>query len=204
MEIVGTKETWSSIPTLFERDDTRKVIPSVRPGCEWVLNSEVGITTIKMDGVLVRVTLEDGKWRIAKRMGADTFMATNREDDLDKPLWEAFDAQDVKSTGMFEVYGKAVRGNPYGIDKNLMIKVFPPDASLIVQKNLTGIRRGPGITPQQLFDMIKKELSESPEIEGLVWHVEGPNLSLVKAAKIKRTDFGLSWPVPVVDPLIIH
>lgn len=187
---------WCAIPCLFLRGADKLVTPTINPQCDWVLNSDAGLMTIKIDGVLVKVTLEGGQWCIHKRMSESSFMKTNREDTLDAPFWEAFDAQDVKTNGMFEVYGKSIKGNPYGINKNFMIKVFPVDYTLILARHTTRIKRGWGTSVGELFEAIKSELTESPEIEGLVFHYEESNgLSLKAAAKVKRTDFGLPWPV---------
>lgn len=193
-------EKWASIPTLFQRGADKLVLPTINPLCAWVLNTDAGLMTIKIDGVLVKVTLESSTWCIYKRMSETAFMKTNQDDPLDAPLWEAFHAQDVKTNGIFEVYGKTIKNNPYKIDKHFMIKVFPVDYTLIISKYTTKIKRGWGVPVGELFDEIRAELASSPEVEGLVFHLEeASGLALKGAAKVKRTDFGLPWPAPVAD-----
>jgi hypothetical protein len=51
-----------------------------------------------------------------------------------------------------------------------------------------------GGTSQEFYDTLKAELRES-DIEGLVFHWEEPALHPIKFAKIKRKDFGFSWPI---------
>lgn len=190
---------WPKIPTLFLKDEKRHALPEINPLCEWVLDSSEGLMSIKMDGICARVELIDGKWTVSKRMSEKNFMRINPDDFIDKHLWEAFNNQDCKSNGIFEAYGKDIKGNPYDMDKNLMIKISPVDFSIVVPRGSTTIKRGFGCTVKELFESVRDELGMSPDIEGLVWHLESPTgMVLQKAAKIKRVDFGFPWPVKAV------
>jgi hypothetical protein len=182
------------IPVMFKRDNNNRVIPELNPECEWILSKDNGLMTIKIDGICVQVAYEQGKgWTIDKRMpnGTGWYTTTQVSDPL---LWKAFDAQNAKMSGIFEVYGVGIHGNPHGADGTYMIKIAPVDYTLIVARNNTKVNRGPMYSAQTLFDNIKAELEESPEIEGFVFHLENSDMDLARACKIRRKDYGLPWP----------
>lgn len=182
------------IPILFVRDpDSHQLIPKLTLGCEWVIKDKC-LMTIKIDGVCVRVTLNGDKWGIEKRMSADAYMKTNEDDPMDALLWKAFKAQEVKSIGIYEVYGEGIKGNNHRITGTHMIKVVPVDYTLVISR--TEFPRDKWITAEDLFNSLKKELQDSPEIEGFVFHLEGDGMALKAAAKIRKKDFGIPWPAP--------
>ena len=73
--------------------------------------------------------------------------------------------------GTYEAVGQHFQGNPYGTDKDVLLK-HGTDLVLV----------------ERTFDGIKKYLTEH-NIEGLVFWKGGE-----PQCKIKRTDFGLQWP----------
>ena len=67
--------------------------------------------------------------------------------------------------------------------------------------------RGYGITAKMFYDSILAELTESQEIEGLVFHLEeSGGMKLKAGAKIERRDYGLPWPAPKsnVDIVVVN
>ena len=180
------------IPTVFKADENGLAVPEFNADCEWV-NSEDGLMTIKLDGEQVMVELQDNKWKIFKLYLGGEYFELFRSMNSDAPYWKAFDNQDVKSIGKFEVYGKDIKGNPHKINDTYMIKVFPVDMSLIVNRD-RGPRRSTIIPVGDFFNSVKKELEESPEIEGFVFHLEGQSMTLKKIAKVTKKDFGIAWP----------
>ena len=76
--------------------------------------------------------------------------------------------------GTSEAVGRHFNGNPYNRDYDILI---PHGMS-----ELVGVGRD--------FESIKKFFNETEPIEGIVfWLNDEP------VCKIKRTDFGLKWPV---------
>ncbi len=188
-----------TVPKLFRTDAHGQAIPMITEGCEWVLSTDNGIMTIKLDGVQVKVEFDVNHWKISKAMGDSRWMATHRDDQPE--IWRAFENLDVKNIGVYEVYGKGINGNPHEISDTFMIKVFPVDYTLIVAKGNTKVLRGPTQTVKMLYDNIKAELMESPEIEGFVFHLEGPEMKLQSACKVRKKDFGIAWPAKMVNLL---
>jgi len=180
-------------PTLFQRSssDRRLVTPSVTPGCEWVLEGE-GVATAKWDGTAVLIDERGGAWKRrdvkADQTAPPGFVAATDPDPVtgrvfgwvpmdptdpgDQWLREAY-ALAPYEPGSYELIGPKVQGNPHGVDRHQLMKhggVALPDA--------------PGN-----FEALRAYLSDLP-YEGIVFHHEDG-----RAAKIKRRDFGLPWPV---------
>ena len=74
--------------------------------------------------------------------------------------------------GTYEAIGKHFNGNPYGLCDDIL--------------EFHGVKK---VDVERTFDGVKKYLEENC-IEGLVFWLHGE-----PGCKIKRTDFGLSWPV---------
>lgn len=170
------------IPTLFERDETKKghpVTDRVKPGCEWVLAGE-GVATLKLDGTNVKV--EGGQlYKRQKPKQGDydeaSYVPANRDDPSDKYLFEAFDFEGGRwRDGIFEAIGPKIQGNPQGMKYHALRVVVPHDLRL----ELPDFPR--------TFDGIRSFL-EGQAIEGVVFHHPDGRM-----AKIKRRDFGLPWP----------
>lgn len=78
--------------------------------------------------------------------------------------------------GTYEAIGKHFQGNPYNMDYD------------VIERH--GHRLPNEFDNLNSFDNIKSWLENNPEHEGLVWWYEGKPV-----CKIKRTDFGLKFPV---------
>lgn len=179
-------------PSLFKRDyeGTRLVYDEVVEGSEWVTNGE-GVATIKWDGTACMV--RDGK--LYKRYDAKQgrkppadFEPAQDPDPItghwagwipvgDGPddRWhrEAFDPAFHKN-GTYELIGPKIQGNPHRYDRHVLI----PHGEM-----------RPEPQPPRTFDDLKEWLA-THMVEGIVWH--HPDGRMVK---IKRRDFGLSWPL---------
>ena len=208
------------IPSLFMRnyETDRLVRNEVVPGSEWVLAGE-GLPTIKIDGTACMI--RDGQ--LYKRYDRKAKKKHNAPPEIAeieyKPApvgWEACGEPDTKTwhwpgwlpvgegpedqwhreavansivqlagpeyktlNGTYELIGPKVQGNPYRLDKHKLVKhgqhIIAMDADL------------PGRAYAEIYDWL---VSTLPPVEGIVWH--HPDGRMVK---IKRRDFGLSWPV---------
>ena len=183
------------IPTLFERvfEDHRvvKTTDKVTPGMEWVLEGK-GVATIKWDGACCAII--DGVFykRYDAKQGKTPpegaipccepdaitghhphWVKVRVDDPADKWFVRALiNTTWNKGDGTYEAVGPHFNGNPHGFfpDKLIPHGCHP----IIVERSFEGIRR---------------YLTEHA-IEGIVfWRDDEP------MCKIKRSDFGLSWPV---------
>ena len=188
------------IPTLVERvfDKHRivDILPHVTPGMEWILKGE-GIPTMKWDGACCaiingefykRYDAKNGKpvpvGAIKCQEEADPvtghfpcWVKCDRNDPSDRWFWKAYDheAEQGRLTfgdGTYEAVGLHFRGNPYDMDKDMLI----PHGNM----QLVGFPR--------TFEGIKKYLRDN-WIEGVVFWKNGQ-----PQCKIKRRDFGFQWP----------
>ena len=193
------------IPTLFERQFSgHKVVginSNVTPGCEFVLEGK-GVATVKIDGACCAII--DGKFyrrydaKGRKKVPAGSipccdpdpvtghwphWTPVKADNPSDKWFIEALrnraiaigadiDPLGVVNSGTYEAIGPHFQGNPYGLERDI-----------IVQHG-----RMPAM-PERTFEGIVKWLLEHEE-EGLVFWLDGE-----PRCKIKRTDFGLEWPV---------
>lgn len=177
------------IPTMFVRDETVKghpVTDQIKPECQWVLDGE-GIATVKLDGTNVRI---DGGQLLKRQKPKDrdydeaSYVACERDNPSDRWAWEAFDAGN-DGDGIYELVGPKIQGNPQQHASHTLVRVVPPSARVI--RDI--------VVPDRSFAGLRRWLTEHP-VEGLVFHHEDGRL-----AKIKRRDFGLSWPVsPPQEP----
>lgn len=181
------------IISLFQRnyDGDRLVRDEVVPGAEWVLNGE-GVATRKWDGTCCLV--REGK--LYKRYDAKHgktpppgFEAAQDPDpntghwpgwlpvgDGPEDRWhqDAFDGNFPDfPNGTYELVGPKVNGGRDGFQRHQLIQ-HGQCFLYHVPTCFTGIR----------------EWISDKELEGIVWH--HPDGRMVK---IKRKDFGLSWPV---------
>ena len=187
------------IPTLFKRDySTHLVYDDVTQGCEWVLEGQ-GTPTVKFDGTACMV--ED--WILYKRYdrrgkkgtvkpAPDGWFECQEPDPITEhwPGWvpvdfaladnkwfkEAWDYVNSRlMDGTYELVGQKVQGNPYGLSQHLF---WTHEYGFY----LNG-------TPPREFNALRDWL-ETLDEEGVVWHhTDG------RMAKIKRRDFGFSWPM---------
>ena len=207
MEVLTLKK----IPSLFKRDyaGDRLVYNEVVPGSEWVIAGE-GVATVKFDGTscLVRNCVLYKRYdrkltRTAHRRKKNGYRGSwsigdfkpapdgwkPAEDAPDKytghwPGWlqvgsgpddkyhrEAFGDGNL-SDGTYELVGPKIQGNPYNLKKHELWR-----------------HGSEKIDAPRDFEGLKRFLAEHV-IEGIVWH--HPDGRMVK---IKRRDFGFSWPV---------
>ena len=182
------------IPTLFVRTfEGHKIVgitDEITPGCEDAFKN--GIATVKIDGSCCAII--DGIFykRYDAKKGKTPpdgaipccdpdpvtghwphWVRVDENDPSDKWFIRVFESLDyTPGPGTYEVIGPHFNGNPY----NLTVDILEPH----------GFRR---ITVDRDFNSIKKWLENNAE-EGLVFWLNGEPV-----CKIKRSDFGLKWPV---------
>lgn len=182
------------INSLFVRDEANPRIVSrdVDPTCQWVLDGE-GRATTKWDGTAClvwhglfykRQTVKPGgRW--PENWIHHSFDANVLEGpgwapvDPDEPAnrWhmEAFDDRYLAiESQTFELVGPKVQGNPHEFSTHRFIA----HGADTIDLSRWGIS----------FESLDAFLHDCP-IEGIVWHHEDGRM-----AKIKRRDFGHSWP----------
>ena len=183
------------IPTLFEREyKDHKVIGirnKVTPGMEWVLNGE-GFATIKIDGSCCaiinglfyrRYDAKKGKKPPAGAIPCcdpdpvtghwPHWVQVDRTNPADKWHWEAFkNAGFLEDNRTYEAIGPHFQGNPHNVAYDILV----PHGESVVEVERT-------------FEGIREYLARN-NVEGLVFWLDGE-----PCCKIKRSDFGFSWPV---------
>lgn len=180
------------IKSLFKRNylGDRLVYNEIVPGSEWVINGE-GKATVKYDGTCCLI--KNGKLykrydaKKGKRPPADFVPAQEKPDEITKhwpgwvPVgngpgdkWHRAAFEETLSDGTYELIGPKIQGNPYDIEKHMLIR---HGFDLI-----DGVPRD--------FDGLKNFFKHNI-IEGIVWHHINGDM-----VKIKRKDFGYKWPKP--------
>lgn len=207
------------IPTLFERTfENHKVTgitDKVTPGFEWVLAGE-GTATVKIDGSCCAVINGELYKRYDAKKGKKPpvgaipccdpdpvtghwphWVKCSKDNPADKWFWSAYENCIPVQLGLrvpdviippnaremlyselqaipitMEAVGQHFQGNPYGLAYDVLIPHGTKKANV-----------------ERTFDGIKQYLAEH-NIEGLVFWKDGE-----PQCKIKRTDFGLPWPV---------
>ena len=189
------------IISLFQRnyDGNRLVRDEVVPGAEWVLAGE-GVATEKYDGSCC--LWKDGRfWRrhdrkINRRSGKrkpapEGWVACEPGPDPNTNHWPGWvpvgaGPEDkwfragmhmtvTREGHTYELVGPNVQGNPYG----LRVHTLWPHGDELMDL-------GPG----RAFEAIRTYLRDADNMEGIVWwHSDG------RKVKIKRRDFGFSWPL---------
>jgi hypothetical protein len=194
------------IPTLFERvfEGHKKVdiLPNITPGCEEAFIN--GDATIKIDGsccaiidgaFFKRYDCKKGKtppegaipccdpdpitghwphWvKVSMNDPADKWFVAAYKKASSMLAMDNYNIFDKLSDGTYEAVGFHFQGNPYKLDSDVLVK------------------HGTGIIDNldRTFDGVKSYLEEH-EIEGIVFWLNGEPV-----CKIKRSDFGLPWPV---------
>ena len=188
------------IPTLFERVyENHKIVgilPKVTEGMEWVLAGE-GIATVKWDGSCCAIMNGEIYKRYDAKKGKKPpegaipccdpdpvtgywphWVKCDPNNPADKWFIQAF--ENVKKNecradlygGTFEAVGPHFQANPYHFEEDKLIK--------------HGIHE---VEVERTFEGIKRYL-ENHSQEGIVFWNDGE-----PKCKIKRTDFGLPWPV---------
>lgn len=181
------------IPTLFERTyENHRVIgisEKVYPGMEWVLAGE-GVATVKIDGsccaiingeLYKRYDAKKGKKPPAGAIPCGEPDSTTghwphwvKVQDVPADKWfiNAYNNTPEKRDTSYEAIGPHFQGNPYGLSDDIL----EPHGVKVIKVDRT-------------FEAIERYLSEHI-IEGIVFWKDG-----VPQCKIKRSDFGLEWPV---------
>lgn len=183
------------IPTLFKRTyENHKIVgitDEITPGCEEAFKH--GIATLKIDGsccVIINGKLYkryDAKKGRKPPEGAipccdpdpitghwPHWVKVDFGNPADKWFVEAYINSDpvFLNDGTYEAVGLHFQGNPYDFERDELLK--HGNLCLNVKRN---------------FEGVKKYLEEH-EDEGIVFWLNGEPV-----CKIKRTDFGLPWPV---------
>ena len=173
------------IRTLFEHDplDRRHVMPSVTPGCEWVMRGE-GRATVKWDGTCVYYDGE--RWWVRREVKPDktpprwywplqTDPVTGKtvgwepaeQSGFAKFLHEAADGREW-GEGTYELCGPKINGNPDELAVHKLIR--HGGLKVVVPDHLS-------------FNSIRDTVLGMSN-EGIVWHHPDGRM-----AKIKRRDF---------------
>lgn len=190
------------IPTLFERefDDRgklKRVLETPKPGFEWVFDGE-GVATEKVDGACCAIIggkfykrfdakegrkIPDGAIPCMPMRDPYTghcphWLPVDFERGGDKWFVAAYkNSPWITEDGTYEAVGPHFQNNPYGLDEDCLEK----HGRIVIHdcpRTFEGIR----------------EYLRTHEIEGIVFWKDGKPM-----CKIKRSDFGFKWPVPVED-----
>jgi len=188
------------IPTLFQRDpdDRAHVLPTVTPGCEWVLNG-IGTPLRKYDGTCVLLD-NDGSWWARREVKPGKkepagFRAVQHDDVTGKTVgWEpigqssfarcfeqALDfaraAHKPTPPGTYELLGPKINGNPERWERHGLL--------LHASAAVVGMPRT--ITFESLRGLFLGILAPLG-YEGVVWHRE-VGVPGTQMAKLKVRDF---------------
>ena len=198
------------IPSLFQRnyETDRLVRAELVPGTEWVAEG-LGTPTEKIDGTCCRVEggelykryeLKRGRQLPRRFMSAQEAdpvtgdipgwvpVGDGPDDQWHREAWANFKAYHQSIQGItlpdwtYELVGPKIQGNPYDLPNHLIYR----HGGMVLPLRLTG-------TVEDMFAGIRAFLSDA-EIEGIVWWRDPHDVDSPKV-KIKRRDFGLTWPV---------
>lgn len=185
------------IPTLFTRIfEGRKIVgikDEITPGCEEAFRN--GIATVKIDGSCCAVIDNEFYKRYDAKKGKkppEGAIPCCEPDPItghwphwvyvtdfpsDKWFMEAMSnsramGMPAKDNATYEAVGPHFNGNPYRLEKDILIE--HGEDEIVVERN---------------FESIGQWLNEHLE-EGIVFWLNGEPV-----CKIKRSDFGLEWPV---------
>lgn len=197
------------IPTLFKREFENhrvvKVLPEVTPGFEWALEGE-GIATVKIDGACCAIINGELYKRFNAKPGRfipegaipccdpdpvtghwPHWVKCDEHRSGDKWFWTALSHalcfhkivtnEEMLEDGTYEAIGVHFNGNPYNLNVDTMVRHG--------MEGIVELDR----SVDRSFEGIKKWLEEH-EQEGIVFWKDGE-----PQCKIKRSDFGIEWPV---------
>lgn len=188
------------IPTLFEREfdergKLKRVLETPKPGFEWVFDGE-GVATEKVDGACCAIIggkfykrfdakegrkIPDGAIPCMPMRDPYTghwphWLPVDFERGGDKWFVAAYkNSPWITEDGTYEAVGPHFQNNPYGLDEDCLEK----HGRIVIHdcpRTFEGIR----------------EYLRTHEIEGIVFWKDGKPM-----CKIKRSDFGFKWPVPL-------
>lgn len=190
------------IPTLFEREfdergKLKRVLETPKPGFEWVFDGE-GVATEKVDGACCAIIggkfykrfdakegrkIPDGAIPCMPMRDPYTghwphWLPVDFERGGDKWFVAAYkNSPWITEDGTYEAVGPHFQNNPYGLDEDCLEK----HGRIVIRdcpRTFEGIR----------------EYLRTHEIEGICFWRDGKPM-----CKIKRSDFGFKWPVPLED-----
>ncbi len=190
------------IPSLFMRDfdgDPARVLPIVTAGCEWVLADE-GVATRKRDGTATMVDTDGALWRRYDAKGGKTppdgFVSAQPEPDHVTKHWPGWlkvgnGPQDKwyhatkwpRSPGTYELCGPKFQTNAENLIGHEFFRhglevVSMPRMADLAALDVAGV-----------FKLLSGYFQHL-DMEGVVWHHPDGRM-----AKLKRSDFGLDWPI---------
>lgn len=194
------------IPTLFKREfeshRVARTLPEVTEGLEWVLSDPDVFATVKIDGACCAIIKGEFYKRFDAKKGKPypedaikcqyapdpitghfpMWVKCDRDNPADKWFWKAYDNSKeymMLKDGTYEAIGKHFNGNPYKAE----IDIIEPHGSRIITDFLLCS------DVYKTYQLIIEWLHEN-KVEGIVfWKNVQP------ICKIKRSDFGLRWPV---------
>ena len=184
--------TMEKIPTIFERDERFKVMPKIKPGCEWVFEGQ-GKPTEKLDGMNVRLTVRGGLLvRVEKRRNPNPkqkalgikdgwYVDADEFAPDDKWVYEAARGTDTTKwpdgEHSCEALGPNIQGNPLGLERHLCVP-FNMEIPVFDQfpRTYDGVR--------EFLMAAQSRFAPGHLTEGIVFHHPDG-----RRAKIKRKDF---------------
>ena len=188
------------IPTLFERVyENHKIVgilPKVTEGMEWVLEGK-GIATVKWDGACCAIINGELYKRYDAKKGKKPPKGAIPCCDPDPitghwPHWVKCDPMNPADKWFIEAYNYTAETRPEYIEDGTFEAVgphFQGNPYMLGQDHL--FRHGKAEKDvERTFEGIRQFLLENDHMEGIVFWLDGE-----PKCKIKRTDFGLSWPV---------
>ena len=188
---------YQHIPTLYLRQPNKmeEVQPVKNPDCLWVWNSGRAIPTRLHDGELCQVTVDGGqlvklaKYRVTRhgpQKGGfiDYYNVIARDTPDTEAYWVAADATDFTEwpDGRHEcvALGPDLADGRENAPAGLYCYQLAPDV----------LFNAPILT----FKTLRSYLEENAAIMGILWYDAEKR---ERTAQLRRTDFGLPWPVPV-------
>lgn len=194
------------IPTLFKREFEShrvvKTLPEVTEGLEWILSDPDVYPTEKIDGACCAIINGEFYKRFDAKKGKaypedaikcqdapdpitghfPMWVKCDRDNPADKWFWKAYDLSrdyTILYDGTYEAIGRHFNGNPYKANTD----IIEPHGSRIITDFLLCS------DVYKTYQLIIEWLHEN-KVEGIVfWKNNQP------ICKIKRSDFGLKWPI---------
>lgn len=186
------KQVMEKIPTLFERDESFKVVNRPKEECAWVFAGE-GVGTEKLDGTNIRLTIRSGQLvRVEKRRNPSKahkqqgivdgwYVDADEYGPEDKWIYAAARATDVSQwpdgEHPCEALGPHIQGNPLGLDEHRCVP-FNHD----IPSYLDTPRSYAEL--QEFLALLDSRYAPGHLAEGIVFHHPDG-----RRAKIKRKDF---------------
>lgn len=193
------------IPTMFKRDpESKLVIPELADGCDWIFTSAKARLTMMLDGYCFKVEGER-PYTLFKRQRIlrDGVIETNwvpidKDNAAHARWWAAFHEANPYRSGIYELIGPEIKGNPHKAKKDVLVGVIPASYNLCPNYGETSIRLMG--TAESLYKQIKTELENSQcDVEGVVIQDEewvGGKTVIHRLCRVKKRDFGIPWPPP--------